>query len=193
MLALGVFAYGQQGRPGGSPQGQPGGAPHGQPNGAGAGAGMGQGAGMGTHMGPGTEMDMGHANVHAGMSGSRMGSSSPNQVLSNAKLNTSLTTALGKSGVTIPGGNLQTACQGFKNLGGCVAAMHAAKNLNLNFADLQSRMTGKGAVSLGKAIQNLGGPAVSTKEAAKKAAKTANKQADADLNEASRLSAQSPS
>ncbi len=108
-------------------------------------------------------------------------------MLSNTHLNTSLTAALGKSGVTIPGGSLQTACSGFKNLGECVAAMHVSQNLNIPFANLQSRMTGSGAVSLGKAIQETGGAAVSAKAEAKKA----SKQAKADIHASESASATS--
>jgi hypothetical protein len=70
------------------------------------------------------------------------------------------------------------ACSGFKNLGQCVAAAHVAQNLGLSFTDLRSKMTGSGSESLGKAIQDLGGPKVNAKSEAKKA----NKQAQADLS-----------
>jgi hypothetical protein len=98
----------------------------------------------------------------------------------NTKLDSSLTAALGKSGVTIPDGNLQAACSGFKNLGQCVAALHVSKNLGIPFGDLQAKMTGSSSVSLGKAIQDLGGANVNSKAEAKKA----NKQANADLDAA---------
>jgi hypothetical protein len=114
------------------------------------------------------------------MAHSSMGSQSPSTVLGNSKLNTSLTNALEKSGVSVPGGDLKTACSGFKALGQCVAAMHVAKNLNLTFSDLQTKMTGSNSESLGKAIQDLGGPNVNAKSEAKKA----NKQAQQDLNSA---------
>lgn len=105
-------------------------------------------------------------------------SQSPGTILSNSKTDTALTNALGKSGVTIPDGDLKTACSGFKDLGQCVAALHVAKNLNLNFSDLQSKMTGTNAVSLGKAIESLVDPNVNAKSEAKKA----NKQASQDLS-----------
>jgi hypothetical protein len=113
----------------------------------------------------------------AGMGHSGVASGSPTSVLDNNHVTTALTNALTKSGVTIPGGNLQSACSGFKNLGQCVAALHVAKNLNLSFSDLQTKMA---AESLGKAIQDLGGPNVNAKSEAKKA----NKQASQDLNAA---------
>ena len=58
--------------------------------------------------------------------------------------------------------------------------MHVAKNLNLNFAELQSKMTGSNAKSLGKTIQELAGPYVSAKSETMKA----NKQAKRDINAA---------
>jgi len=111
---------------------------------------------------------MGHSGIASG---------SPTSVLNNSHVTTALTNALTKSGVTIPGGNLQKACDGFKNLGQCIAALHVAKNLNLTFSDLQTKM---GSESLGKAIQDLGGPNANAKSEAKKA----NKQASQDLNTA---------
>jgi len=114
------------------------------------------------------------------MGHSSMGSQSPSTVLDNGKLNTSLTNALAKSGISVPGGDLKSACSGFKTLGQCVAAMHVAKNLNLSFTDLQGKMTGSNSESLGKAIQDLGGPNVNAKSEAKRA----NKQASQDLNAA---------
>lgn len=151
---------------------------------AGAGAGKPSGVGPGTMgapsgTGPGTSgrpTDAGST----GMGHSSMGSQSPSTVLDNSKLNTSLTNALEKSGVSVPGGDLKTACSGFKNLGQCIAALHVAKNLNLSFSDLQSKMTGSNSESLGKAIQDLGGPNVNSKSEAKKG----NKQASQDLNTA---------
>ena len=113
----------------------------------------------------------------AGVGHSGIASGSPTSVLDNNHATSALTNALTKSGVTIPGGNLQSACSGFKNLGQCVAALHVAKNLNLSFSDLQTKM---GSESLGKAIQDLGGPNVNAKSEAKKA----NKQASQDLNAA---------
>ncbi len=113
----------------------------------------------------------------AGMGRSGFASGSPTSVLDNSHVTTALTNTLMKSGVTIPGGNLQNACAGFKNLGQCVAALHVSQNLNLSFSDLQTKM---GSESLGKAIQDLGGPNVNAKSEAKKA----NRQANGDLNAA---------
>jgi len=115
---------------------------------------------------------MGHSGIASG---------SPTSVLDNNHVTTALTNALTKSGVTIPGGNLQSACSGFKSLGQCVAALHVAKNLNLSFSDLQTKMASE---SLGRAIQDLGGPNVNAKSEAKKA----NKQSNQDLNAAASAS-----
>jgi hypothetical protein len=73
--------------------------------------------------------------------------------------------------------NLQTAAQGFKNVGQFVAAVHVAHNLNIPFDQLKARMmTG---ASLGKAIAKLD-PSMTAKQA-KAAAATANNQAEADI------------
>lgn len=75
----------------------------------------------------------------------------------------------------------KTACDGFKNLGRCVAAAHVANNLNITggFLALKAKITGTGAMSLGKAIQSLD-PNANAKAEVKKA----NKQADDDMKEA---------
>lgn len=165
MLAFSVSAFAQHGA---------GGMGGGRPAGVGpSSTGEPSGVGSGTN-GPPTDagsMGMGHQSL---------GSQSPSSVLDNSKLNTSLTNALAKSGITVPGGDLKSACSGFKNLGQCVAAMHVAKNLNLSFNDLQSKMTGSNQESLGKAVQDLSGPNVNAKSEAKKA----NKQSQQDLNAA---------
>ncbi len=166
ILALGTFAFAQHGRPAGAGGGM----------GGGMGADMGGGGGMGRPSGTGSGMERMGGNPAI----SNMGSQSPSAVLSNSHVNTALTNALGKSGISVPGGNLQSACGGFKSLGQCVAAMHVAKNLNLNFSDFQNLMSGPNGESLGKAIQGLGGPNVNSKSEAKKA----NKQAGHDLNTA---------
>ena len=187
-LSLSIFAFGQHGRGGGAGMGggPPMGAGGGMGNGAGAGMGNGAGMGAGSY---GRPSNAGPGMGHSGMSGSSMGSQAPDKVLNNSKLDSSLTDALGKSGITVPGGNLQSACQGFKNLGSCIAALHVSKNLGLSFNQLRSMMTGPNAESLGKAIQGLGGPNVSSKGQAKSEAKKAGKQAKQDLNAAASDSA----
>jgi hypothetical protein len=165
VLAFGVSAFAQHGA---------GGAGGGRPAGAGPGsAGAPSGVGSGN---AGRPSDIGST----GVGHSSMGSQSPAAVLDNSKLDGSLTNALAKSGISVPGGDLKTACSGFKTLGQCVAALHVAKNLNLQFSDLQSKMSGSNSESLGKAIQDLGGPNVNAKSEAKKA----TKQASQDLNAA---------
>ena len=164
VLAFGVSAFAQHGAAG---------AGGGRPTGVGPGSAAPSGVGAGTS---GRPTDVGPS----GMGHSSMGSQSPSTVLENGKLNTSLTNALAKSGISVPGGNLKTACSGFKNLGQCIAAMHVAKNLNLSFDDLRNKMSGSNSENLGKAIQDLGGPNVNGKSEAKKA----NKQANQDINAA---------
>jgi hypothetical protein len=99
----------------------------------------------------------------------------------------------------LTGMTAQQACNGFKNLGQCVAAAHVSKNLDLSFTCLRFDMTGQAptngskcpaaastsggagkTMSLGKAIQALS-PTSDSKTEAKKAAK----QADQDINESS--------
>jgi len=133
--------------------------------------GAGTGAGLGANAGAGRTNVGVNGATSANVSASRQ---SPDRVLTNTHLNSSLTSALGNSGVSIPGGNLQTACSGFKDLGNCVAAMHVARNLNIPFASLQSQMTGSNAVSLGKAIKSTAAAGTDAKAEAKKATKQAN-------------------
>lgn len=185
-LSLGIFAFAQHGRGGGAGMG--GGPPAGAGPGMGAGPSMGHDAGMGAGD-YGRSSNPGSGMAHGSMSGSSMGSQAPDKVLNNSKLDSSLTKALGKSGIDVPGGNLQTACQGFKNLGSCIAALHVSKNLGLSFDQLRNMMTGPNAENLGKAIQGMGGPNVTSKSQAKHAAKTAGKQAKQDLNAAASAAA----
>ncbi len=150
-----------------------------QHGGAGTGAGRPAGAGPGSTGAPsgvGSENTRRPSDVGStGMSHSSMGSQSPTTVLNNGKLDTSLANALTKSGISVPGGNLKTACSGFKTLGQCIAAMHVAKNLDIpgGFDALKDKVTGTSAVSLGKAIQDLS-PNADAKAESKKAGKQAN-------------------
>lgn len=152
-------------------------AQHGRPASAGPGAAGGMGMPSGMSAG---HADNGMGNANLGMGRPSLASQGPGTALSNPKLDSSLTAALGHSGITVPGRNLQTACAGFKNLGQCVAALHVSKNLGIPFSDLQAKMTGAKPESLGKAIQDLGGANVNAKGEAKKG----NKQANADLSSA---------
>jgi len=103
-----------------------------------------------------------------------MAHSSPSDVLSH-------NTAIAGKIKTLTGQDATTACSGFKNLGQCVAAAHVAKNLDIpgGFDALKSKMTGTGAVNLGKAIQALA-PSADAKAEAKKA----NQQASEDMKDA---------
>jgi hypothetical protein len=69
-------------------------------------------------------------------------------------------------------------CTNIKNFGQFVAAVHVSHNLGIPFSELQVKMTGSNAVSLGKAIQELK-PDVDPKNEAKKAAG----QADNDVKD----------
>lgn len=166
MLAFSLSALAQHGG---------GGMGGGRPAGAGPGS-TGAPSGVGSEN-AGRPSDVGST----GMGHSSMGSQSPGSALNNNKLNSSLTNALAKSGISVPGGNLKTACSGFKNLGQCIAAMHVAKNLDLpgGFDALKDKTTGTNAVSLGKAIQEL-----SPNANAKAEGKKANKQANQDMRAA---------
>jgi hypothetical protein len=144
------------------PHQSPGGPPSGQ-GGRPSDAGPGNGSSMGsTHEGGATtRTDMSHA--------------SPSEVLNH-------NTAIAGKIQGLTGQDAQKACGGFRNMGQCVAAAHVAKNLNIpgGFDTLKTKMTGSGAVSLGKAIQGLAPDAD-----AKAEAKKANKQASDDMKEAS--------
>lgn len=114
----------------------------------------------------------GSSSTQGGHAGSHEGQKTAGQLLTqNTKLASKLQSLL-------PAGtNLQTAAAGFKNLGQFVAAVHVSHNLGIPFDQLKTAMIGPPAQSLGKAIQQLQ-PSAN----AKAAAKTANKQADADLD-----------
>ncbi len=160
LLALAIPAFAQRGA-------------HGGGGGMGAGGGMGSGAGMGSEHGMSGSHDMGGASNAGSHNSTGMANESPDKVLSH-------NTAIAGKIKTLTGQDATTACKGFKNLGQCVAAAHVSKNLDIPFSSLQSKMTGSGAVSLGKAIQELK-PAANSKSESKKA----NKQAEQDINESS--------
>jgi hypothetical protein len=123
-------------------------------------------------------------------------SSSPTSLLTkNTKLDTNLTAKLQSKGLLPAGTDLRDACDGFKNLGQCVAAIHVSHNLDIPFACMKANMTGttpaagttcpagigasKDKMSLGKSIQALSPTANSKTEAT-----NAQKQGDADIKEA---------
>jgi hypothetical protein len=148
-LALAAPTFAQRAHPSGPPSN-----PGGRPSGVGPGTNNGSGTG-----GAATHADMSHA--------------SPGDVLSH-------NTAIAGKVQTLTGQDAQTACGGFKNLGQCVAAAHVAKNLDIpgGFDALKAKVTGSGALSLGKAIEQLN-PQANAKAEAKKA----NQQASDDLKE----------
>ncbi|MDE3108676.1 MAG: hypothetical protein KGL02_01935 [Acidobacteriota bacterium] len=120
------------------------------------------------------------------------GPKSPDQLLAqNTKLSSNLQSLL-------PAGtDLQTAAQGFKNLGQFVAAVHVSHNLGITFACMKADMTdtappstvtcpagtgtGSKPLSLGASIEALK-PDI-TKSQVKSATKTARHQANADLRQ----------
>jgi hypothetical protein len=154
VLVMGLAAFAQHGH------GGMGGPP------SGIGGGMGGGVGSGHSVGGGHDMggpDTG--NRHD--SNTQSGPKSPDQLLQQ---NTKLADNLGK---LFPGGKLPAdVCSGFKNLGQCVAAIHVAHNLGIDFQTLKTDMTQKG-MSLGGAIKALD-PNVNSKAEAKKGQKQAN-------------------
>jgi hypothetical protein len=92
------------------------------------------------------------------------------RIAANAALTAKLTPLL-PSGMT-----LADAAKGFKNEGQFIAALHAAKDLGVSFADLKAEMTGSAPDSLGQAIHDLKPTAD-----AGAAAKTAEHEAHADI------------
>ena len=127
--------------------------------------------------GHGTGNSSGASASHEGGSAAHtdMSHGTPSDVLSH-------NTAIAGKIQALTGKDAQTACNGFKNIGQCVAAAHVAKNLDIpgGFDALKTKITGTGAVSLGKAIKGFAPDAD-----AKAEAKKANKQASDDLNETS--------
>src|SRR5213080_923687 len=123
--------------------------------------------------GPGSDSGMSGSHASGGAAHSDMSHASPSTVLSH-------NTAIAGKIQTLTNEDATTACNGFKNLGQCVAAAHVAKNLNIpgGFDALKAKITGKGAVSLGKAIESLA-PSANAKSETKKA----NKQATDDMKE----------
>jgi hypothetical protein len=125
--------------------------------------------------GPGSDPGMSSSHEAAAPAASHadMSHASPSDVLSH-------NTAISGKIKTLTGKDAQTACNGFKNLGQCVAAAHVAKNLNIpgGFDALKAKVTGTGAMSLGKAIEALE-PSANAKSETKKA----NQQASNDMKQ----------
>ena len=117
----------------------------------------------------------GGADNKGAMSTTEMSHASPSTALSHNP-------AIGAKIKALTGEDAATACSGFKNLGRCVAAAHVAKNLDIpgGFDALKAKITGTGAVSLGKAIGGMAPTANANSEV-----KKANKQASDDMKETS--------
>jgi hypothetical protein len=75
-----------------------------------------------------------------------------------------------------PNTTLADAAKGFRNQGQFIAALHAAKDMNVSFTDLKAEMVGPEHDSLGQAIHDLKPTAD-----AKSLAKTAEHEAHADI------------
>ena len=129
-----------------------------------------------------------HSSRHdSGVNSAGARGKSMNQLLTqNTKLSEKISSLTGESA--------QQACNGFKNLGQCVAAAHVSKNLGISFTCLKSEMTGTApssstsgcpaastgkSMSLGQAISTLS-PKVNNKTEAKKG----EQQARQDLRDA---------
>jgi hypothetical protein len=124
------------------------------------------------------------SNANSGMSGAHDGGAATHTDVSHTSPSGVLShnTAIAGKIHALTGQDAQAACDGFKNLGQCVAAAHVAKNLDIpgGFDAAKAKVTGSSGVSLGKAIEQLN-PQANAKAEAKKA----NKQASDDLKESS--------
>ncbi len=104
----------------------------------------------------------------------KSGATISDKISSNPQLSSKLQSLL-------PAGtSLEQASAGFRNEGQFIAALHVSHNLGIPFADLQAKMTGSNAVSLGKAIQELK-PSVDAATAKSEASK-AEAEAKTDLS-----------
>lgn len=91
-------------------------------------------------------------------------------------------TLLSRVQVLLPNGiTLEAATKGFKNERLFIATLHAARNLEIPFAQLKAEVTGSAPSSLGQGIRNFH-PELDL-EAIENAAKMAEQQAKADLKE----------
>ena len=122
---------------------------------------------------------------HGSMNSANSGSTHRMTIDQQLSKNTQLSGKIQK----LTGMPAQQACDGFKNLGQCVAAAHVSKNLGISFACMKSDMTGQASpsnsncpadtgtkaksMSLGKAIQTLD-PNANSKTETKKGTQQAN-------------------
>ncbi len=127
------------------------------------------GGGRPAGKGPGSTPGASSSSAGSSHGTSALANSSPSDVLSH-------NTAIAGKIKTLTGQDAQAACNGFKNLGQCVAAAHVAKNLDIpgGFDALRAKLTGPSAESLGAAIHGLK-PDADAKAEAKKAQREANK------------------
>ncbi|HYL11255.1 MAG TPA: hypothetical protein VEU31_10990 [Candidatus Acidoferrales bacterium] len=166
-----------------------------QGRGGGGGRGPGGGpGGAGMPHGPSASGNSASGNSSSAHSSNASSNSSPGEVLShNTKLDGKLTSKLQAKGLLPQGTDLKTACDGFRNLGQCMAAIHVSHNLDVPFGCFKADMTanpaaasgltcpgpagiGTGkAMTLGKTIQTLS-PNANSKTESKKGMK------DADLD-----------
>jgi hypothetical protein len=138
---------------------------------------------------------MGHTGGNAGGNGHVMSTSAHGNANSSGPHGMTMDQQLSKNTKlagkikTLTGLEAQTACDGFKNLGQCVAAAHVSQNLKISFDCLKSDMTGTAPtgttcpagtgtskMSLGKSIQTLSPNADSKSES-----KKGQQEADQDL------------
>src|SRR5262249_22535635 len=110
--------------------------------------GGGSGSGMGSSMAS-DHASNSHGNSSADSHSGQSGASGNKTVSDKLTNNTQLANKL--SGLLPPGTDLQTAAQGYKNLGQFVAAVHVSHNLGIPFDQLKAKMIGPPAESLGKA------------------------------------------
>ncbi|SRR5216684_3026671 len=140
-----------------------------QGRGGGGGRGPGGGGSMSSH---GSSASGGHGDSSTHNSTTGKESSVSERLADNTKL-------AGKLQGLLPAGtNLQTAAQGFKNLGQFVAAVHVSHNLGIPFDTLKAKMIGPPSESLGKAVHGLKPDADSKEETTK-----GEKQAKQDMDD----------
>src|SRR5215510_14220379 len=138
----------------------------------GGGPGGGPGGGMGNSHASNPSSASSHGN--SGKMDTGSGPKTPSELLShNTRLSGKLASLLP------PGTNLQTASQGFKNLGQFVAAVHVSHNLGIPFDQLKAKMMGPPKESLGEAIHDLK-PTANAKAETKKAESEAHEDLDKD-------------
>jgi hypothetical protein len=131
----------------------------------------------GGHGSSSSSMHGNSADAKSGKGSSSNGSSVSDKLADNTKLSTKL------QGLLPAGTNLQTASQGFKNLGQFVAAVHVSHNLDIPFDQLKAKMIGPPKESLGKAIHALK-PTTNSGDETKKA----EKQAKQDIHDSGKAS-----